>query len=214
MENFPSNSHRPKSDENEEKKSVKKVERVIEGGVVRRKKPLGKRFTETFFGGDVEGVIGYVVMDVLIPAAKDALADAFSQGIERMLFGEARPTSRRHGGRPSGSSGYVSYNRYSSGAHPARREESRTVSRRARSRHEFDEIILPGRAAAEEVLERLYELIDRYDEASVADLYTMVDVEANFIDEKWGWTDLQGSRVVRTSNGGYLLSLPKPIALD
>ena len=101
MEDYPSNSHKKKTPP-KAIEEAKKVERVVEGEVIRRKKPLGKRFAELFIGGDAKSVGSYVMFEVLLPAVKDTLADAMSQGVERMLFGEARSTSRRTGRRPGG----------------------------------------------------------------------------------------------------------------
>ena len=219
MDEFPGNSRRVlKPTENKELKDKsdpvddKKIEKVVEGSVLRRKKPLTKRFMETFVGGDARGVVGYVMMDVLLPAAKDMVADAVSQGVERLIFGEARSTSRRTGYRPGTGTGtgYVSYNRFSSSP-PAgtRREEPRSISRTSRARHDFDEIILATRVEAEEVIDRLFDLVSRYESATVADLYELVGVSGNYTDDKWGWTDLRGAGARRVRNG-YLLDLPRP----
>lgn len=220
MDEFPGNSRRvikPTADDAPNVENLeKKIERVIESAVVRRKKPLSKRFLETFVGGDAKGVLGYVIMDVLLPAAKDMVADAVSQGIEKMLFGEARSTNRRGGYRPGGlggQSGYVSYNRYNSNS-PIRREDPRrSLNPRSRGSHDFDEIILATRVEAEEVIDRLFELVARYQSASVADLYELVGVSGSYTDQKWGWTDLRGAGVTRIRNG-YLLDLPKTEPLD
>jgi len=208
---YPNNSHKAKS--KPEKVEPKKVERIVAGEVVRRKKPLGKRFSETFMGGDAKGVWGFVAFDVLVPAAKDMAADAVSQGIERMLFGEARSASRRSSSRSNGPLGHVAYNRYGPSSIPIRREEPRNVSRRSRASHNFDEIILATRVEAEEVVDRLFDLVNRYESATVADLYEMVGVDSEYTDDKWGWTDIRGAGVARVRNG-YLLDLPKPEPLD
>lgn len=190
----------------------KKIEKIIEGPVVRRKKPLSRKFMETFVGGDATSVWRYVVFEVLVPAGKDAVADAFSQGIERILFGEARSTSRRTGARP-GANGYVSYNRYSPSGRAQKedpRDRERNPSRRARASHDFDEIILATRAEAEEVISRLFDIVTKYETVSVEDLYELVGVTGrSFMDSKWGWTDLRGASVARISSG-YLLDLPQP----
>lgn len=214
MEDYPSNSkNRPPAAKDRE---PKKVQQVVSGEVVRRKKPLRKRFSETFVGGDARGVGSFVMLDVLIPAAKDAIADAFSQGIERMLFGEVRSSSRRgHGASRFGSTqyGHVSYNRPT--ALQGRREDprDRMPSRRARANHDFDEIILSTRVEAEEVIDRLFDLVARYEQATVSDLYELVGVTGDYTDEKWGWTDIRGAGVTRVK-GGYLLDLPRPEPLD
>lgn len=209
MDNYPSNSRQAKAHEDPETEP-KKIETVVTGEVTRRKKPLTKRLAETFIGGDLGSVTDYVVMQVLIPAAKDMVADAFSQGIDRVLFGDSRPSSRRPGRSIGGQNGYISYNKMSgsretvrSGLNEFQRRPERSSSR------DFDEIILATRAEADEVVERLFDLVDQYQQATVADLLELVGVTSNHVDHKWGWTNMQGSGVSKV-RGGYLLDLPKP----
>lgn len=208
---FPSNR---KTQRKKPEAEEKKVQQVTQSEVVRRKKPVGKKIAETFVGGDARSVWAFVALDVLVPAAKDMLADAVSQGVERMIFGEARSTSRRTGRRP-GDGPYISYNRMSGsrqrvGPEPRGRME---LSRRARASHDFDEIILGTRAEAEEVVDRLFDLVAQYDSATLSDLYDLVGVSGSYTDNKWGWFDLRGAGVQRIREG-YLLNLPKPEPLD
>lgn len=211
METFPSNSRFDKPEPKKisaETQEDKRVERVTTNDVVRRKTPLSRRLREAFGGDDTRTVADYVLMDVMVPAAKDMMVDAVTQGFERLIFGEARSSTRR-AAASRGNSGYVSYNRFS-GKSVAPKDEARpTISRRARVNHDFDEIILETRLEAEQVLERLYDIINRYDSATVADLYDLVGITGEFTDNKWGWTNLHGSGVTRVRNG-YLLDLPKP----
>lgn len=217
MESYPSNSQnerlkreaKPKP-ENTEAKGEKIVESVVTGKVVIKKKTLGRRFLDTFIAGDGHGVWHYVLFEVIVPATKDVIADVVSQGVERMVYGEARSTSRR-GSRPSGTGGYVSYNRYSQ----QNREPSTRpgVSRSVRSSSNFDQVILETRGEALEVIDRLEDLIERYGEATVADLYGLLDKTSQFTDEKWGWTDISRHDIRRVQQG-YQLILPRPVALD
>lgn len=209
MENYPSNSHKARTSP-AEGGEAKKIEKVTVGEVVRRKKPLSKRISELFFGGDAQSAMSYVFMDVLLPALKDMAAEAVSQGVDRIIFGESRTGSRRSGGyRPTGQNGYVSYNRFSPTPRDGHREDPREISRRARSSHNFDEIILATRVEAQEVIGRLFDLVSQYESATVADLYELCGVSGQYTDEKWGWTDIRGAGVVRVA-GGYLLDLPRP----
>jgi hypothetical protein len=213
---FPSNSHQAKATE-PQPDPVKKIDKVVTNDVTRRKKPLGKRFAETFVGGDARSVSHYVLFEVLVPAAKDTISDAVSQGVERLIFGESRSGSRRSGGyRSSGAGSFVSYNKMSQrNADPRReREDVRGLSRRARASHDFDEIILATRAEAEEVIERLYDIVRTYEVATVGDLMELVGATPNYTDNKWGWTDMTGARAERTRGGGYVLDLPKTEAVD
>jgi hypothetical protein len=212
VDDYPSNSKArptigPRSEE------PKKVERVTSGEVIRQKKSWRKRFNENFVGGDARSVSSYVFLDVLIPAAKDAISDAISGGIEKMLFGEARSSSRRSARGYGSNNSYTSYNRFTPNSPLGRRDEPRGPSRRARATHDFDEIVLATRVEAEEVVDRLFNLVSQYESATVADLYDMVGVTGNYTDDKWGWTDIRGAGVTRVRNG-YLLDLPKPEPLD
>lgn len=212
MENYQTNSNRSKRDEPRREPESKNIEKVVIGEVQRRKKPLGKQFKEYFIGNDARSVFASILLDVLIPSAKDTMADAVSQGVELMLFGSARSTSRRTGRLPFSHSSQKTYTNYSTGS-SFRRDEGPSLSRRARATHNFDEIILATRPEAEEVIDRLFDLIGKYGNATVADLYDLIGVTGSFTDDKWGWTDLRGAGVERIRNG-YVLNLPptEPLA--
>lgn len=202
---YPSNSKNPPPEPER-----KVVEKVVTGRVIRKKRGLGTKFAQLFIGGDAQNVWQYIAMDVMVPAAKDMVSDAVSQGIERMLFGESfRGSSRRRGGSSGGRGpGYTDYNRMSSPSrHTRERESGRSISRHARANHDFDEIVLATRIEAETVLERMDDLIDRYGVCSVSDMYDLVDLTGDFTDEKWGWTDLRDSGV-RRDRDGYVIKLP------
>jgi len=191
----------------------KNLSRVTSSEAVRKKKSLRKRFSEAFVAGTPRMAIQFVLLDVLLPAAKDMVVEAGHSGLEKLIFGE----SRRRGSLPpqSGQYGYVNYSRYSAGGTAGSRLSSaqRAMSRQARARHDFDEIVLDLREEAEEVIDQLFEVINRYGAATVADLYELVGLASTHQDHKWGWTDLRGAGVTRDRHG-YVLDLPDPHPLD
>lgn len=198
---LPGNSYNTRKDEKEPTPDKKVIEKVTSGSVIQRKRGMGSKIRETFTGDDARSVGSYIFFDVIIPAAKNMLFDATSQGVERMLFGDAR--SRNRPARSAG--GYTSYNRM----YEQKRESPRELSTRARSNHDFDEIILEHVGEAENVIDQLNELIDQYGQAKVTDLYSMVGISGNYTDDKWGWVDLRSATTSRVRQG-YLLDLPKP----
>lgn len=209
---LPGNSYSNRKDKktpvDKTEEAPKKLEKVIKGEVIQSKKGFGSKFKETFGGDDARSVGSYIFFDVIIPAAKAMLADAASQGAERLLFGDTRGRSRVSGGSRAGSTTYSRmYNRDDD------RSSRRELSNRARSTHDFDEIILQERGEAEEVLDQLTTLVDDYGYAKISDLYELVGITGNYIDEKWGWNDLSRASTSRVRKG-YLLNLPKPIHLD
>jgi hypothetical protein len=201
---FPPNSEKSK------KGNDKNIERVTTGDVVRKRRSLRKQFSEVFIAGSMKTAVNYVVLDVLLPAAKDMVVEAGDAWLRKLIFGDSY---RKRGSTTpqSGATGYVTYNRPS--GPPWSSSPQRALSRQARARHDFDEIILGSRAEAEEVIDRLYDVVSRYEFASVADLYELVGLSSTHTDHKWGWSNIRGAGVSRVRDG-YLLDLPNPEPLD
>ena len=205
MEEYKSNSHRSKEEVSTKELAPKKVEQVATGK--QRKKSDVRKFTDVFVSEDMASVKDYILMEVLLPAAKKAIADAVTNGIDMLLYGEARSKNRD---RDRGSR--VSYTRY----YERDRERERDYERGARTRvrgYDYDDIILDTRREAEEVLDRMQDLIDTYGMVSVADLYDLVGISGRYTDNKYGWTHLRSADVQRVRDG-YLLKLPKALPFD
>lgn len=200
MEQYKSNSHKSKA---EARNNEKRVEKVVKGKVKTKHKKGISKLTDVFISEDVANVKSYIFMDVLVPAMKKAISDIVTDGIDMILYGE----TGRSGKRRTNSS-YVSYSSYS-------RKDDRRPERGVRTRNGYslDDIILETRGEAEEVLSRMDELIDAYDEASVADLYDLIGVNCNYTDNKYGWTNIRNAEVIRVRDG-YMLKMPKVLPLD
>lgn len=200
---YKPNSKRYKNGETNAPVERKKVEKVVKGTVKTRKKSGVSKLKDTFISEDVSNVKSYIVMDVLIPAAKKAISDIVRDGIDMILYGDT------HRGRSSSGASYVSYRSYSD----RDRRDSRYESSRARSVYEPDDIVLDSRVEAETVLDRMNELIDTYGIVSVADLYDLVGKSCDYTANKYGWTNIRNAEPVRVRDG-YLLKMPKVGPID
>ena len=189
--NKPGEAHQPK------------VNQIVKGTVKRKKETTGDKLKKAWFGEDVVNVKDYVIFDVMIPALKSTLSDMISNGIEVLLFGETRGKRKKEG------KGYDSYYRRRDDRDRDRDRRSSVSSARA-----YDDIVLDSRGEAEEVLSQLSDLAYDYGQASVADLYDLVGISANFTDEKYVWFkgDLRTAGVRRVRDG-YLLDLPRCVSL-
>lgn len=207
-EEFPGNSNKVKERQDEPIKE-KKVEQIVTGKVIKQKKTLGQKISETFFGDDTRSVSDYLLQDVLIPAMKSTLSDMVGGGIEMLLFGERRRSSGGSIYRDRDRS-YVPYNKMSSGnRRDDRRDDRFAMTKVARSRHDFDDIILETRGEAEDVLSHMVDLIEDYGVASVADYYDLLGIESAFTDNNYGWTNIRDGSVERVRRG-YSIRLPQP----
>jgi hypothetical protein len=207
----PANSHKSKAGK-VPPEAPRKVEKVVTGEVVQVPASLWKKARNSLVSGDVgQSVWQFVVMDVLIPAAKNMvtdtvsmMGDAVSEGVRQAMFGDTR--TRAGTGRRT----IINYNQVRRGSSGP---EYGTITSRARSQHDFDDVILASRGEAEEVLDRLRELIIRFDVATVEDFYDLVGITGQFTDNRWGWYDLR-SATIRHVHGGYLLALPQTKPID
>lgn len=199
MEDYKSNSHKSKAEQKEVPAERKKVDKVVTGKVKTKKKSEMSKFKDVFISEDVRNVKSYIFMDVLVPAVKKALSDIVKDGVDMMLYGETKP--RKSG---SGSASYVSYRDYSN---RDRRDDRRSTH--SRTVYDIDDIVIDNRGEADEVLERMDELMDTYGIVSVADYYDLVGETCAYTDNKYGWTSLRTAEVVRVRDG-YKISLPRP----
>lgn len=217
MEDYQGNSNKNKqSDASEEKQKPKKVvTKVTVGEVIVPKKSISKKFRELFgfkaiFGEtDTRSVAEYVIVDVMVPAARNLIFDVLSEGLKRKMYGDSA-TRRYIPGSGSRVTSYTPYNR------PIERRYSpltgaavRRPINEPRAKHERENFILSSRQEAELVLERMNDIIDSYEVVSVADLNELVGLPTSHIDNKWGWTYV-GDVDIRQVREGYLIDFPLP----
>lgn len=200
-EEYRPNSNRYK-EEQKHHTERKKVEKVVRGKVKTKPKSGVSKITDMFIAEDAGHVRSTVVSDILVPAIKKTISDMIVTGLDILMYGESR------GRRSSTSASHVSYRDYY--GRDDRRHDSGS---RARAGYSHDDVILETRAEAEEVLSRMDELIDMYDQVSVADLYDLIGKSCEYTDNKYGWTNIRNAEPVRVRDG-YMLKLPKALPLN
>ena len=195
MENYPSNSHKAR-----EEVAEKKVEKVVSGKTSTKKKSGIRKLSDTFLSEDVSNVKSYIFSEVLLPAAKKLVSDIVTNGTNMLLYGEIK--------NKKGNSSKVSYSRY----YDDRSRDYRSPV--VRNNFYYDEIIFETRGDAEAVLDAMYDILNQYKVVSVAELYDLASITThNYTCNNYGWIDLRGSSVVRVRDG-YILKLPRALAID
>ncbi len=186
----------------EEKHEVKRIEGIE---AKKQTKSTARRFVETFIQEDVTDVGDYVLWDVVLPGIRTAIGDIWAS-IGDGLFGTS--SRKNHVGTTGklNNRTYVNYSKLTNKVSNDSRIERRSI-------YEYDEVILPDRGSAEQVLDALDDEIQAYGVVSVNDLYEMVGITGNYTDCKYGWTSLRQAGVERVRDG-YLLHMPKPMPLD
>lgn len=193
--------------------SPKEVKAIVQGKVTARKQPAGKRLRESLGLEETRTVGDYLVWDVLLPAAKETIADVVKKGIDVFLYGGTSSGPSRRS-RDSGR-GHVSYEGYYSNRnrdYKDARASRRTYGSRAGA--DLREFVFDDRRDAELVLSELCEIIDTYGFAKLSDFYSLVgESERNFTDHGYGW-DALGSATVERVRDGWVIDMPRPIPLN
>lgn len=211
ISNLEPNSHAYKAEKarNEAAQNKEKIKPIVSHDqIVSTKKPLGKKFAETFMTEDAKDVKTWLIMDVLIPGLKNTILDVISM----MFFGEtdsrSRGSSRDRGGRTN----YRAKYRSSSDRDDRRRRDDRYDSD---DRVDFRNIILRNRADGEDLVNKMKERIEDTGSVSISELLDMIDAAASsrYTDCNWGWDDPRDVGLRRISSG-WLIDVAEPRYLN
>lgn len=168
-----------------------------------RKKGIGRKLKDIFFGGNFRSAGQYVMAEVALPAIRNMIVDTTTKGIERVVM----PNSVAARSRSNNNYGpRIQYN------NPISRQTSVMLpgqppylSRNARQ--DFGDIILSTREECEMVLEQLGDIIDKFKTASKQDLMVLLNQPTQYTDMKWGWAFLGNAEIIQVREG-WLLDLP------
>ena len=194
-----------------------KEERVPQKAVVNaetkiKKKSMWEKIKEEFISDDGKSLGDYIVLDILVPAAKNTIQSVVNNGIDMILYGGPGPRNSRNN--------YTNYpvNNASYRPYYDRNNQNRNNYNNpiTASVYDYNQVEFSSRADAEEVLFRMRELFSvyNYPVVRVADYLEFSGLGSSFVDNNYGWTNLDGVQVRRSRNGGYFLDLPRPMAID
>lgn len=200
------NSHRFKAEQKEKEK--KPVDKVITGSVKTKKKSSMSKAKDAIISDEANNVGSYLIMDVLVPAMKNAIVDIVTDGVNMIFFGGTSRSSSRS--RTSSNVPHISYRDYANKRGGSRFDDRRTPA--TQSVYNHDDIILDTLKDAEEVLSHMDDLVDTYGRASIADLYDLVGKTCEYTDHDYGWTNVRNAKAVRVREG-YILNFPRAIPI-
>lgn len=164
-----------------------KVEQVTTAKVVSPKK--------SFWSDVLKPFIFDTVLPIVQPLFKEGVR-AIGDAIMDAVLNDARPQPQPRSNTP-----YHSYSR------------STIKARKPVGNNRVANIVLTERREVSNIIDKLQDIIDQYEVATVADLYSLVGLPSKYVDNDWGWSDIGSPRTVRV-DGGFQIVLPDPIFLD
>ena len=214
VESYPNASRRAAV---EKPKAKPKQEAIIkEGAVSTKKQSAWRKAKHRIFEQEGKELKNYIVNDVLIPSIKETISTMVSNGIDILLYGEARHVGQKRSGILGGSryGNYVSYNSISSNRNSSVVNRPGMASAaNLRDSLSLDDFIFQTRDEANVILDHMSTILTDYGIVTVADLYDMCGLKSQYTYNNYAWKDLS-TATVSLVRDGYLLNLPTPYALD
>jgi hypothetical protein len=183
----------------------KKEIKQVASGVKQVKRPATKRFMDFLFAESPKNMGRKIGREVVVPNLKRGVQEAINSFINGMFWGGANP-----GGGVMNSTvlrpGMTAYNAISQ---PGTNMAMAHQAVQQQSSGNYQDLFIPTQSMAESTLAQMYELLNMYRVVAVADLYEMVNINPAISDNAFGWTSLDGARIV-ASGAGFILQLPRP----
>ena len=196
------------------------VEHIASGKMVNDS--LGRKIWSEIIVEDLHSIGSYLLKEVALPAAKNAVSDLVTNFVDMALFGQAR--SQKSFGSSNSVRRITPYSSISS-SNSVKRLSTPNVDAEKhvnyRSPYSVQDVLIPfsmdephnvTKAKAQEALATLRMRLSRYGFVSVADFYETVlnEVPNDIQDHKWGWYDLNGA-YIQQSRDGFILRVPKNV---
>lgn len=201
--NYVNNSLKNRENHQDQKKQVVKV---VKGKAKTKKKSEISRIASNIISEEAKSIKEYAIYDVVIPVVKDTITQLIKGSIDMLFYGEVRSSSSSR--RNSSNASRVSYRDYYDDR-SIRRDLSRTSTR-----YSYDDITFEYRQDAEEVLNRMDEIVEQYGVVTVADLFDLAGITGNgYTDQNYGWTSTRSASVERNRQGEFFLKLQRPSSI-
>jgi hypothetical protein len=174
---------------------------------------LAQKVKKAFIANEVGDVRSYALFDVVIPAAKRVIKDLIMNSIDMVFYGKPMGRERDRNRSPYYDYEYTRYSRSSRDRDrddDRRSDRQRTESRPDVGVRDLDRVMFAEKEDAIDALGYLFDNIEEYGVATVADFLSNAGITTNPIHNKWGWYDLRGSSVREDPDGGWYCDMPKP----
>lgn len=214
---LPSNSIGGPSEDISEEVEDHQVEQVVEAKMIEEKDSFIKKLRRSMFDGDdTKSVTDYVIFDVAVPAIKDLISEMASSAVDMILFGEVRGHARKKdtpGDKPSYSAYYANPRR--GGGQIQTRTIPENITPWGAGHGANERMIFANRTDAEDVLERMTDIMERYGVVTVADYLGLCGIRTNYTDNSYGWVSMSDIRrcTIRRVNDGFTIDTPYAIEL-
>lgn len=210
MTKIPGNSNASKNASTGSKSIVNEGVRILN---TPPRKPLDNKFAkfvEEYLGGDIRDIKDYIIKKVIVPGVKKSVYVMGCSILGSFLGENGTGISNPAGLNPNIASNFVNFRGFFNGT--PNQSTQMTVPGNNASISSYDNLYFNSPQDAENVLAAMYDIIEKSDAISVAELMDLVGQPSMYTQRSYGWTDIKGARIEETP-GGYHIHLPRASVL-
>ena len=190
------------------KKESQKAPKVVKNPVKIKKKGKLAQIASSFFVEDLKSVLSWGVHEVIIPAMQRLFVDFVDSTANSMVYGRGNGIPKRGSAVRNVGVSYMDY------YDRKRSERISAYDGRHEEVYSYGTVEVATRDEARDVLNHMAAAIDRYGYVTVGHFMEMLNVQPRSTDFNWGWTSIEGARIIRVRSGGYEISLPKVMQIE
>ena len=174
-------------------------------------RPSTKRFFGFLFAESPRDLGRKIGREIIVPRLKASFEEAANGFLSGMLWGGGtRPPS----GIVSGTviHGGTNYRQISTGAASSLDQARQAVTHTTTSSGNYKDVCCPTQQLAEQLLAKMYDLWNQYRLVTVGDLHESAGLTPAPSDNSYGWTSIDGARIVKAREG-FVLEMPRPVLI-
>lgn len=175
---------------------------LVAKGEIREKTGL-KKFLDVFLPKSRATSKDKILVEVIIPKVKDSILEM----VQIIIYGDNYGSYSSKNTNASRIS-YKSY--YGNDSKNLRSSDrNRRYSNNVNSIFSYEDVVLDSREQAEEVLDRMDEIISRWGEVRVPDYCEMVGVTVDYTLNDYGWTNISSAKTLKLRHENkWIIKLP------
>ena len=178
------------------------IKPVVTGNVKKKE----KGFFESFIQEDAKSIATEIRDEIIKPTIRDMIFNGFKAGLEKLLYGESTG-SYYHGG-------YSNYKKAGTTNYQAMYSNYSTPKKASpKSKYDVEPIIFDSMVDVDSVLVNLGELMERYQQISIADYYRLAGVDYERTDYNYGWLSMEGIKPIKAREG-WTIDFPRARPLE
>lgn len=177
----------------------KKADGIVNGKISEKRSSNFSKIKDEIIKSDVSSITSAVLNEIIIPKMTDLFFNALDSGLHMLFYGNIG--NGRNGSR-AGQRDYTAYSK------PTTVQSARVSSSPSGNAIDYRDVILSDIDSAKKLVMSIENILDKYGEVSVADLYAMAKIKKyDDVYNNYGWKAMKPRPIIKVKDG-WMVKMP------